>query len=188
MTTGKEGATGTQADPGTQPPAGDAKSQADDAGESQSESISLEEARKLRSEAAGLRRRLKEFEDRASKEADERLSENEKALAQARKEGATEAIGKAREIMRRSEVRRALAASGCQDVEIAAMAPEFGLLEVSDEGTVEGLDKAVATFRTGHPALFVKPVPAGGAEGGTRGQPASTRTSDDLLRAALRGH
>jgi hypothetical protein len=76
------GATGTQADPGTQPPAGTSPTQADgEHGEqvTQPESISLEEAKKLRSEANSLRRRLKDFEDKAKADEDAKLSEQERS-------------------------------------------------------------------------------------------------------------
>jgi regulator of replication initiation timing len=81
-------ATGTQAGPETQPPAGTPPTQADGgSGEQQSpaaaEAISLEEAKKLRAEAQGLRRRLATYEEekRAAEEA--KLSETERLTRRA---------------------------------------------------------------------------------------------------------
>lgn len=94
-------------------------------------------------------------------------SDQEKALAAARKEGATEAQARADAKVRRSEVRRVLATAGCVDVDIAAMASDFAELPVTEEGDVEGLDKAVADFRTAHPALFPPKRPAGSVDAGS---------------------
>jgi hypothetical protein len=103
-------------------------------------------------------------------------SDQEKAIAAARKEGAAEAQTRADAKVRRSEVRRVLATAGCIDVDIAATAGDFSELAVTDDGDVEGLEKAVTAFRTAHPALFATKRPTGSADAGSvtgGGAPAS---------------
>jgi hypothetical protein len=99
-------------------------------------------------------------------------SEQEKAIAQARQEGAAEALSKANTRVRRSEVRRVLAGQGCLDVDLAATAIEFAELEVDDNGEVLGLDKAVTAFRSAHTTLFAPKRPTGSADAGGNGRPA----------------
>ena len=109
-------------------------------------------------------------------------SDSEKALAAARKEGATEASVKADAKVRRSEVRRALTAAGCVDVGAIDFGM-FGDLAVTEDGDVTGLDKAVATFRSDHPALFAAKRPTGSADAGSAtsaGAPATTFTRAQL--------
>lgn len=102
----------------------------------------------------------------------------EKAIAQARKEGATEVLGKAQAQIRRSEVRAALSAAGLSGtlVDLASRADEFASLKVSDDGEVEGLNSAVDAFKKAQPDLFrtttAAPRPGGGDSGlGPRGTP-----------------
>ena len=102
------------------------------------------------------------------------LSDQEKAIKAARDEATREATERATGMVRRSEVRRALTAAGCGDVDIAALAPEFSTLGVGDDGTVDGLDKAVSAFRAAHPALF---APARGAAGDFDGGPGGGRVA-----------
>lgn len=185
------GATGTQADPGTQPPAGDAKSQADDAGEGQSqqpESISLEEAKKLRSEAASLRKRLHDLETKAQKDAEASLSEQEKALAQARREGASEAMTKVSASFRRNAVRSELTAAGANPdlLDLAVNDEQFAELRVTDDGEVEGVKEAVAAIKKARPSLFTRVVPTGDAGGGVRTSASPTDFNAQLRRAAGR--
>lgn len=92
------------------------------------------------------------------------LTEHEKAIAQARREAAAEARTRADALVRRSEVRRALASAGIvpDSLDLAAMAGEFSGLAVDDEGQVAELERAVADFRKARPALFAQPRPAGG--------------------------
>ena len=113
-------------------------------------------------------------------------SDSEKALAAARKEGATEVTAKADAKVRRSEVRRVLTAAGCVDVGAIDFGA-FGDLAVTEDGDVTGLDKAVAAFRTDHPALFKLTAAPGSADGGAHGSPALPTNMNDLIRAAARG-
>lgn len=115
-------------------------------------------------------------------------TESEKAIEQARKEGASEAQGKANERIRRSEVRRALTSAGVNPglLDLAAKADEFGSLKVNDEGDVDGLDAAVEAFKKTMPDLFrasVRPDFGGGPRGST---PSTTPTMNEILRAAAR--
>src|SRR2546430_219131 len=61
-----------------QPQAGTLSTSEPQAGEGTNETISLEEAKKLRSEAASLRKRLKAFEDAEAKAKEAQLSEQQK--------------------------------------------------------------------------------------------------------------
>jgi len=113
------------------------------------------------------------------------LSDTEKALADAKKAGREEVIGKAQQVARRAEVRRALQAAGCVDVGIAAMATEFGALAVDDEGTVADLEKTVTAFKTAHPTLFgTASSPSWDATSG--GAPGASAAGRVYTRAELR--
>lgn len=110
----------------------------------------------------------------------------EKALAQARKEGATEVLAKAQTQIRRSEVRAALSAAGLTGsmVDLASRADEFASLKVSDDGEVEGLNTAVDAFKKAQPDLFKTRQP-GDAGLGPRGTPAAGGTDmNTLIRRA----
>lgn len=115
----------------------------------------------------------------------------EKALAQAKKDGATEVLGKAQTMVRRSEVRAALASAGLSGamLDLASRADEFADLKVNDEGDVEGLTAAVDAFKKAAPDLFKPGTPGAGRApdfgGGPRGTPASAGTDmNRLIRQA----
>jgi hypothetical protein len=112
----------------------------------------------------------------------------EKALAQARKEGATEVLGRAQSQIRRSEVRAALAAAGLSGtlVDLASRSDEFASLKVSDDGEVEGLNHAVDAFKKAQPDLFKSGQRTGGDTGlGPRGTPPGAGTDmNSLIRRA----
>lgn len=116
-----------------------------------------------------LRKRLEALEEAGK-------SENEKALAAARKEGAAEAQTKADARIRRAEVRAALTAAGISatELDLAAMAADFAELKVAETGDVTGLADAVTAFKAAHPGLFAKPAAPGTADGGARGGSALT--------------
>lgn len=111
-----------------------------------------------------LQARLEELEN-ASK------SETDKAIAQAKKDGAAEVLVRVQAQVRRSEVRTALIAQGINAnvLDLAAKADEFGALEVTDDGDVTGLAEAVKAFKAARPDLFTKAPPVGTADGGNRG-------------------
>lgn len=128
------------------------------------------------------RRAAKEAEDRA-KAAETELqqlreagqSEADKALNQARHEAAAEERAKWQGHIRSTEVRSHLRAAGLTDdraLGLAAGAPEFQRLKVTDEGLVEQVAETVAQFKKDYPVMFgtaASPGPGGpwgGAEGG----------------------
>lgn len=92
------------------------------------------------------------------------LTETEKVIAQARKDGASEVLSKITARVRQSETRSALIAAGASPsfVDLAIRAPEFDGVKVADDGTVDGLDEALTAFRKAHPDVFTK-APAGGS-------------------------
>ena len=127
--------------------------------------------------------------ERVAREALEtsQLSEHEKAIAQARTEAMTEATTKAHAMVRRAEVRRALASAGiaADSLDLAAGAPEFAGLAVDDsDGTITDIDKTVAAFRAAHPSLFSAPrAAAGNFDGGTGGGSAAVTFSRATIGA-----
>lgn len=180
------GATETLADSGTQPPAGDAPSQTDSADvQSQPESISLDEAKKLRSENHGLRTRLNKIEKDALAAAEAQQTDQEKALAKARADGAAELRTGLASKVRASSVRAALQAEGCIDPDICAHAREFADLDVNDDLEVPDLAKAIADFRKAHPAQFTKAA-AGTGDGGARPDQPAPKARD--LTEAITAH
>jgi flagellar biosynthesis/type III secretory pathway protein FliH len=111
----------------------------------------------------------------------------EKALAQARKEGAAEALAKADARVRRAEVRTALAAAGVNPalLDLAAKADLFAALKVNEEGEVEGLTAAVESFKRSTPDLFRAAGRTPGFDGGPRGDAPSPGTDmNRLIRQA----
>jgi len=129
-----------------------------------------------------FRKRLEELEN-ASK------SDHEKALAQAKRDGAAEVADRYQAAIRRSEVRAALVAAGAPAsvVDLAARADQFSSLKVTDDGEVTGLAEAVEAFRKAMPDLFAKPAAPRGADfgGGPRGAPIGGGTDmNTLIRRA----
>jgi hypothetical protein len=131
-----------------------------------------------------LKRRFEELENSSK-------SEHEKALAQAKRDGATEVAERYQAAIRRSEVRAALTAAGVPAtlIDLASRADGFAALKVSDQGEVQGLDEALEAFRKATPDLFAKapatpPRPADFG-GGPRGTPATGgRDMNTLIRSA----
>lgn len=117
-----------------------------------------------------LKARLEELEN-ASK------SDHEKAIAQAKRDGAAEVTGRYENTIRVLAVRSALAAAGVNPafVDLASRADVFTALKVNGEGEVQGIDDAVKALRDATPDLFVpksqqRPTDFGG---GPRGAPAT---------------
>jgi hypothetical protein len=121
-----------------------------------------------RREAADAKKRADELETAGK-------SEHERAVADAKKEGATEATGKYVAMVRASSVKAALLTAGVDPslVELAARADQFASLKVTDEGDVEGLEQAVDAFKRSTPNLFAKPKPPTDAGLGPRGTAAA---------------
>lgn len=167
------GATPTQSPPATPAvpnptaaPAEPAKGNDDALGDSGKRAL---EAERTARKAADDRAKSAEKERDELKAATQ--SDTEKAIAQAKKDGATETLTRVQAQIRRSEVRTALTAAGITAtvLDLAVRADEFAALTVNDEGEVEALGAAVEAFRKAHPDLFTKPAQAGTADGGVRG-------------------
>lgn len=107
-------------------------------------------------------------------------TETERAIADAKAAGATEATERYGSAIRRSEVRSRLLEAGIEPslVDIASRAEQFASLKVTDEGQVEGIDGAVEAFKKATPSLFApKSKPTPGASGlGPQGTPSPAGT------------
>jgi hypothetical protein len=92
-------------------------------------------------------------------------TETERAIAQAKKEGAESVSAKLNDRIRRSEARASLLAAGAnaEFVDLAVNADEFKGLKVSAEGEVEGLEEAIATFKKSHGGVFAKATAGAGS-------------------------
>lgn len=112
-------ASGTQAEPTTQPQAGTPES-APQAGANtpETETLSLEEAKKLRQEHNSLRKRLAEFEKAEQERQAATLTETQKAAQRA--EAAEAALKSTRARIGASELKLAAQSAGIIDTDIAA--------------------------------------------------------------------
>lgn len=110
----------------------------------------------------------------------------EKAIAQAKADGAAEVTSRFHDQIRRSEVKLALAAAGINHsvLDLAAKADEFAALKVGDDGSIEGLDKALTAFRAARADLFMPKRPTGSADAGSSTSAGAPQTS--FTRAQLR--
>jgi len=114
-------------------------------------------------------------------------SDAEKSLKAAKAEGAAEVTDRLHSMIRRSEVKAALAGSGINPsvLDLALGAPEFAALKVGDDGSVEGLDQAVAQFKGSRGDLF-KPAPAGGTADLGTGSASRSAAGKTFTREQLR--
>lgn len=154
-------------------PATPATGDVDDLGEGGKRAIRSERER-----AAAAERERDELKRQFEELKNATQSDAEKAIAQAKRDGAAEVLTKVHAQVRRSEVRAALSAAGLSSsmLDLAAKADEFANLKVTDEGDVQGLDQAIADFKKSTPDLFKAP-PSGKAPdlgGGPRGTPAGS--------------
>jgi len=174
----ENGATGTQADPETQPPAGTSPAQAaSEAGENQPESISLEEAKKLRSEANSLRRRLKELEEADRQRAEADLTETQrlqKRLDELEAERERLATAQQEQAIRMATV-TAAARQGFANPELAFRLIDRSAVEMDEAGEPRNIPALLAALLKAEPYLAGAATrPTGSADGGARGTP-STR-------------
>lgn len=174
----------TSADPGATPQTDDvndaaqpATGDADGLGDAGKKALDAE-----RKSARDALKRAETAEKELEKLRTASLSEHEKAIAEAKAAGASEATEVANARVRKAEVRRALTASGIQatELELAALSPDFGGLTVGEDGEIDGLEAAVTSFKAAHPSLFGKPAPVGSADGGVRGK--STLTLEQVRK------
>jgi len=117
------------------------------------------------------------------------LSENEKAIAAARKAGADEVTERLHARVRRAEVKLALGRAGAMPslIEDLANAAEFSGLVVDDTDQVTGLDDALKAHRSRVPDAYRTPTTPGpgSVDGGPRA-PGAPRATDLASAVAAR--
>jgi len=117
------------------------------------------------------------------------LSENEKAIAAARKAGADEVTERLHARVRRAEVKLALGRAGAMPslIEDLANAAEFAALVVDDTDQVTGLDDALKSHRSRVPDAYRAPATPGpgSVDGGPRA-PGAPRATDLATAVAAR--
>lgn len=137
------------------------------------ESISLEKARELRAEAAGLRKRLKDAEGKNASYETERLTEGEKL--QKRIDELTAANGALLQATHAATVASKAATAG-------ALYPEVVARQIPDD--TDDIDKAVADLKKRYPALFGGAASVSSADGGARGSPIKGDDMNSMIRRA----
>lgn len=165
-----DGATGTQADPGTQPPAGNGEAQAaDPVGEQQAqpETISLDEAKKLRSEASSLRRRLKELEDADNTRRNAELSETERLTKRVQELEAAEAASRQQLVHERTVSVAAKLGFADPDDAVAIVARTDPEALAADEDSPKRVEAALASLAKTKPYLLTAQRPTGSFDTGT---------------------
>ena len=115
-----------------------------------SESISLEEAKKLRSEAQSLRKRMKAYEDAEKAAQEAALSEAEKSAKRAQEAEAR--IKQYQDQLVTAQVKLAAQEKGIIDPELAALAVQK-TLELDDDGMPTNLDEALDALIKNKPYL-----------------------------------
>ncbi len=117
------------------------------------------------------------------------LSENEKAIAAARKAGADEVTERLHARVRRAETKLALARAGAMPslIEDLANAAEFAGLTVDDSDQVAGLDEALKAHKARVPDAYRAPATPGpgSVDGGPRA-PGAPRATDLATAVAAR--
>lgn len=177
MTTETDGATGTQADPGTQPQAGTPPTQADGgSGEQQApaapEAMTLDEAKKLRAEANSLRKRLATLED-AAKEAEEaKLSETERLTRKAsdleRQLAERDVALKERTVL--ASTIDAASRLGFANPRLAHRLLDHAAIEFEADGTPSNVEALLKDLLRAEPYLTsAHAKPMGSIDGGSRG-------------------
>jgi hypothetical protein len=125
------------------------------AGDGAETPISLEEAKKLRSESANMRKRLKAYEDAEKAAQDAALSQVEKANK------AAQELQQKYEAEHRAHVaalvKLAASAKGIIDPDLAALAIEASL-EFDEQGMPSNLDKTLDDLVKSKPYLAAKPA------------------------------
>jgi hypothetical protein len=142
-----------------------------------SEPITLEEARRLRSEGQALRKRLKAYEEAEEAAKTAALSEVEKANKRA-----TEAEQKIQQYQKQlvtAQVKLAAQAKGIIDPDIAALAIA-DKLEYGDDGMPTNTDKALDDLIKNKPYLAAKPAEVPPGSPAQTAQPAGTPTTPTI--------
>ena len=200
-----EAAGGTQAEPQTVPQAGTPNTTApvetpapaakDTPQAGDQEAVSLEELRKLRSEAAGLRRRLKEREDADKAAEDAALSEAEKLKRRVAELEEAQRISQEerRVLLTRSAVEREARKLQIVDEDAAFRLLEPDALEYGDDGQPTNVEKALKKLIERRPFLVSQaqpqapltpstPVPVGATPRPSNGQGSAMQAELDRIR------
>lgn len=175
------GATDTRAESAEQPPAGNSGAQAAPEGgeqQAQPETISLEEARKLRSENRSLRERLKGLEDAEKARRDQELTETERLLKRTADLEAklSEAVRSNQERTLRYATVASAAKLGFADPEDAYRLLDHAALEFEEDGTPRNVEAQLASLAKAKPYLLSQARPAGSFDTGTGGRSSTGRT------------
>lgn len=166
-----------------QPPAGNAEPQAGDAQEPQgSESISVEEAKKLRSEANALRRRTKEAEAELEKLRTASMDEHQREIEKAKAEARAEALREARVEVVQSKIEAAAAGRFRDPAELIAYLDLSKFLTEDGDIDQEAINQAVDRLAEGVSGRTV-----GTPDGGIRPSPPAKVDMSELLRIAAKG-
>jgi len=183
--TDDQGANGTPADPNAQPPAGNdgATPPAGD-GQAGAETISLDEAKSLRSENKSLRTRLRELEKAEQARTEAEKSEIEKAndrATAAERDLATERLAR-QDYALRLETASVARRLGFRDPDLAFRLVPAADVEFDESGQPKNIDRLLGDLVKSHPYLANGTADYGG---GPRGTPAAGgRSMDDLIRQA----
>jgi DNA repair exonuclease SbcCD ATPase subunit len=168
----------------------DAQSQADTSTDSQRETqadsqdtVSLDEIKKVRSEAANLRKRLKDAESKLSQFETANQSEDEKRTQalKAAEERATAAESRYRAAIGRSAVTDAASKAGAISSR-AVYALIRDDIEFDDDGEPQNIDALIAAAKKDEPSLFR--AAAGSGDGG-KGGTTTVTNPNDLLRSLM---
>jgi len=134
----------------------------------ESESISLDEARKLRAESQSLRKRLKGFEEAQAKAAESELTESqrEKARADALEAERDEARQEAAAIRMDNAIHVAVsdAKLNARDTRALSHLVDRNSLSIED-GKVVGIEAELKRLKAEYPAQFYSSTADGGARG-----------------------
>ena len=145
---------------------------------------------KIRGERDAAEERAKAAEAELAKLRTASQTEAEKALAEAKRAGETEASARFEPMIRRTRVELALAAAGVGPklVPLVARADEFAALKVED-GAVKGLDEAIAAVKAANPDWFTAQPgrPSGSIDLGAGAGTPSAPDMNAALRALARG-
>lgn len=142
--------------------------------------------RELRSAEREAQRRAEAAEKELADLRAASATDQEKALAQARREAAAEERGKFETKLRYAEVRSALRAAGLGSdalLELAMRSDLFATLALDEEGRVADLEKAIGQLRKDAPELFAT-APAGTVTRGVQTpQPSAPRDLESAIAA-----
>lgn len=159
-------------------------------GDTQAEShdtANLDDLKKVRSEAASLRKRLKdaesrlaEFENTGKSEAEKFSSERDAALQRAET-----AERELREYRAKDDLRAAVSKLSTVPDANAIVDLALPLLTYNDDGKPDNIEEAMDQVKAKYPRLF--PAAAGSGDGGKGGSAANSFSMNDALRAIAPG-